>query len=520
MARFDDLEFTITANTSLLRGELARGTDAVNNFANKTEASLSRHATTLEHVSRTARRVFELYGAIRGFDAFKSWIEGATQLDKLTQSQADQLQGVKSAMEEVQKATDALAQTIALKLAPGIENAARFWREFLLPTGGEKLGAELDKVHERVSDVAKELANLQGGGFYFGNKEARIAQLREQLDLLLPKMRELEAQQNKLDATPAEKTLGQLKWDEKLKALQEINVNARPASSLFAGPGTNDLERAAKLAEELATPLQKDIEKLHEIQDLVSRNLLRPELLQNFMDEKLTGFDLSAITAKFKEFKPAMTEAEKEAKQFATAFSASFESRGIQAILDGDLSGGIRGLARDFAELFLRLTVLKPAADALASALGGISASGAGGGGSSSGGGGGFFKRLFSGGSDGGGGAGGLLSLFGGLFGGNMFGTGVGGGIPFGDLYGFAAGGRPAVGVPSWVGEKGPELFVPDSAGMIVPNAKLGGGTTLVQHINVQAGIPAQWAPQLAEAGKLAARAAFEAVTAHNQGRR
>ena len=39
----------------------------------------------------------------------------------------------------------------------------------------------------------------------------------------------------------------------------------------------------------------------------------------------------------------------------------------------------------------------------------------------------------------------------------------------------FAAGGRPPVGQPSLVGEKGPELFVPSRAGTIIPNNRLGG---------------------------------------------
>jgi hypothetical protein len=38
---------------------------------------------------------------------------------------------------------------------------------------------------------------------------------------------------------------------------------------------------------------------------------------------------------------------------------------------------------------------------------------------------------------------------------------------------GFAEGGDPPVGVPSMVGEKGPELFVPKVAGTIVPNRML-----------------------------------------------
>jgi hypothetical protein len=43
-----------------------------------------------------------------------------------------------------------------------------------------------------------------------------------------------------------------------------------------------------------------------------------------------------------------------------------------------------------------------------------------------------------------------------------------------GSLLGFADGGRPPINKPSIVGEKGPELFVPSTAGTIVPNNKLG----------------------------------------------
>lgn len=41
---------------------------------------------------------------------------------------------------------------------------------------------------------------------------------------------------------------------------------------------------------------------------------------------------------------------------------------------------------------------------------------------------------------------------------------------------GFADGGRPPVGVPSMVGERGPELFIPDGAGTIIPNHALNSG--------------------------------------------
>lgn len=52
-------------------------------------------------------------------------------------------------------------------------------------------------------------------------------------------------------------------------------------------------------------------------------------------------------------------------------------------------------------------------------------------------------------------------------------------------ILGFADGGRPPMGRVSLVGEEGPELFVPDAAGTIVPNHALGGSVTVVQNISI-----------------------------------
>lgn len=78
-----------------------------------------------------------------------------------------------------------------------------------------------------------------------------------------------------------------------------------------------------------------------------------------------------------------------------------------------------------------------------------------------------------------------ILSGFGGIFGGgsvlsgasavNSFDSGA-----MSSILGFADGGRPPLGKVSIVGERGPELFVPDSAGTIIPNGKLGGRSTVV----------------------------------------
>lgn len=74
-----------------------------------------------------------------------------------------------------------------------------------------------------------------------------------------------------------------------------------------------------------------------------------------------------------------------------------------------------------------------------------------------------------------------LEDIFGSIFGrkrqggGTTILTGLTSGL---GLLGFANGGVPPIGVPSIVGERGPELFIPKQSGTIVPNHKLGVGTS------------------------------------------
>ncbi len=60
---------------------------------------------------------------------------------------------------------------------------------------------------------------------------------------------------------------------------------------------------------------------------------------------------------------------------------------------------------------------------------------------------------------------------------------GIFGSLP---MLSFANGGRPPTGRASLVGEKGPELFVPKRSGTIIPNDKLGGGSTNI-NVNIDA---------------------------------
>jgi phage-related minor tail protein len=104
------------------------------------------------------------------------------------------------------------------------------------------------------------------------------------------------------------------------------------------------------------------------------------------------------------------------------------------------------------------------------------------------------------GGSGGGGGGfslGGLFSGIGSLFGGGGGGGGMGSGFgssPVGGMMAAAGGGRTSG--PTVVGERGPELFIPNSVGSIMNNQNSknlvgggGGSVTVNQVINVTTGI-------------------------------
>jgi|TARA_B100000085_G_C18563323_1_gene520459 hypothetical protein len=72
----------------------------------------------------------------------------------------------------------------------------------------------------------------------------------------------------------------------------------------------------------------------------------------------------------------------------------------------------------------------------------------------------------------------------------------------FKNLRGFASGGRPPVGKPSVVGERGPELFVPRSSGTIVPNHALGGSANVTVNVDASGSSVEGSANEAAQLGK------------------
>lgn len=504
MARMDDLEFVITANTTALRADLARGTDAVNAFASRTETALNRHQVSLEHISRSIRRVVELYGAVRAAEAFARQIEDATKLDKLTQDQADHLAGARAEVEKLGDAWEEMWRRAALKGAGFWETVARGARMTLedISGGPSDRSGQLASIQQQIASSNSTIQFLtrtdDAGGL--GKNASKIDFYRKKLDELWEEFKKLQA-----GASDADKTLGQLDWERKLSALQEITVGDHSKSILGPGPLgglSNDmLTRAAQLAEQLNTPLEKDLETLQEIRKLMDAGALKSDAVNRFADQKLQEIDLSEITGKFKDFKPAIDDAEKSAKKFGDTMAASLESRGVEALVNGDVEGAIKGLIQDFVEMIVKLTVLKPLADSLTES----------------------FEKM--------GKTKGFASLLGGLFGGGgptdigtSADTNIYPGAGPADLYpGFASGGRPNVGQPAWFGEDGPELWVPDVAGRVLSNAEsrsLMGGPGVTINQNNQIGLPPQWQVALAEATRIASIAASEAVMKQKSGKR
>lgn len=60
-----------------------------------------------------------------------------------------------------------------------------------------------------------------------------------------------------------------------------------------------------------------------------------------------------------------------------------------------------------------------------------------------------------------------------------------GAGSFLGSIFGFAEGGNPPINKPSIVGENGPELFVPKTAGTVIPNNELSGKSTTPTQTNI-----------------------------------
>jgi len=287
--------------------------------------------------------------------------------------------------------------------------------------------AAFNVTRERTIQYARqqqEIKNIIDMMEQMAQYQAEIAQFQTQQDQArLSAFDQVKAQRDALDL------LGQR---EKLeKSIQNLRVSDQDkAKALF------ELENQRKTQLEAIQKIQNlpfegvggMQQRLQEINDLYDARKLKIEETAAATQAEQERFSYGWTNASKKFVNNIKTDAEYATQQFSN-FTRGFEDAFVKFVQTGKLS--VKDLANSMIAEFARVQAQKLLAGIFTGA----------------GGGGGFFGSIAK-------------------------------------IFGFANGGMPPVGQPSIVGERGPELFVPQSAGRIIPNNKLGMGESIVNTIN------------------------------------
>lgn len=248
----------------------------------------------------------------------------------------------------------------------------------------------------------------------------------------------------KTTAAQAEKIRSLANEIDQKTALADIDKYILELTNEKATAEKSASEEAARYYEASLTPADELAEKLKRINELYESGAFGGD-----SDNKRAA----AIKAANDEF-----TAQDENLRKLNSTASEFSNIMLSAIQNGD------DLGKALEQIALKAFIFDPLSDALS----------------------GLFK-----GAMGGGGGGGILGIVGSLFGGF-----------------FAEGGSPPVGKVSVVGERGPELFVPQSAGTIIPNKALGGQSVVInQQISIGEGVSANGVMSAMQASKEMAKA-------------
>jgi hypothetical protein len=264
-----------------------------------------------------------------------------------------------------------------------------------------------------------------------------------------------------------------------------------------------DKEAAKGIIEDSLTPLDEYAKKLDKIAELQGKGFLTSTQAltagQSALDDMLSQVDSTA-------------EATDEAKDLARDLGLTFSSAFEEAISGGESFRNILdSIAQDLIKLGTRKLVTEPLLGAMDGILGNVMQGFTGSGPSQMpngiGDAGAMSAQALLGTVTDDGGMMGRLSSLGGMV---------------SDLFGgmFADGGRPPMNKMSLVGEEGPELFVPDSAGQIIPNdffqsrGSGGGSVSAPITVNIAKGTPED---ARRAAGQIAATVAQRLSTAQRR---
>ena len=234
-------------------------------------------------------------------------------------------------------------------------------------------------------------------------------------------------------ADDAERALAQLADYEKREAEESEKAEQRLRELAAAGK---------QVFEDVRTPIEQYAAEVARLNTLLAEGAISTDTYQRAVEKAYGNIQTKA------------EQVNDLGRDMGMVFQSAFED----AIVGGKkLRDVMQGLIQDIARLVLRQTVTAPLAKAISGALGGW------------------------------------------LGGGPGIGYGEAGSAAVGalvpDLAGnlipaLASGGPLTGGVPTIVGEEGPELILPGASGTVIPNHALGGqSVTVVQNINISAGV-------------------------------
>lgn len=236
-------------------------------------------------------------------------------------------------------------------------------------------------------------------------------------------------------ADDAERALARLADYEKREAEESEKAEQR----------LRDLAAAGKqVFEDVRTPIEQYAAEVARLNALLAEGVISTDTYQR------------AVAKAYGNIQTKAEQVNDLGRDMGMVFQSAFED----AIVGGKkLRDVMQGLLQDIARLVLRQTVTSPMAKVISAAIGGFVGGGAG------------------------------------IGYGEAGSAAIGALVP--DLAGnlvpaLASGGPLTGGVPTLVGEEGPELILPGASGTVIPNHALGGESiTVVQNINVSTGVAA-----------------------------
>jgi hypothetical protein len=383
---------------------------------------------------------------------FRGTVDAQGDAVRTADSFANRSRALQSAIKDLSVEIGATLLPHLAKLFETITNdVIPAFREFAL-----RVGLIQKPMTERLKDIENQLDRLS-------EKRKKMAEAGRGQEKS-PIMKELEAE--------AEAIRKQIEAQDELAAKRE-------EKDIISAQATKDEEAQQKLNERLQEArdimerYRTEEEKINEQLSILRENLL-------FLSEEeapLAEQAISQLEQQLRELDPLMQELDQIFDRAMTSISQSI----ADSITEGkNLMESLGNIAKQVVNQmiaeFLRLQVIKPL---MSSIFGGM------GGGRSGGGGifGNILGSLFSFGS---------VALAPSTGGGSMM---VGGGMSsaFASMRPFAGGGSVSPNRAVMVGERGPEIFVPNSGGKIVPNHNmkaLGGQETVInQNINITTGV-------------------------------